>query len=867
MPERGRRCSRVVAVLFSAAVVAAAAVVPSASGQSERSITIYRDAFGVPHVEAGDALGIAYGTGYALAQDRPFLTIAIRLTGQGRSAELLGDPALEADEVMRRDFYEAADVQRQYEALPAEVKAELEAFSDGFNRGFTEVMADPARRPALFDALGHTPEPWKPTDSLAVTMLFTYAVFAGEGGAGQLGNAELLARLEDRFGTRAGRTAWDGLVSKHDPRAPTVVPRGDERAAPRSIREERPGAAQLAAARAFAPALARTQRAIRSQELRVQEILRRLPLPKIGSYAIGLSGSLTKSGGGALIGSPQAGLTAPPVFWQVGQHAPGRECTGFTVPGLGPWTGIGWCNGHTWSLVAGNMGEQVDNYVERVDPENPRRYFHRGEWRDMTIRRETFAVNRCTPPVCEDASPPRTVMVEIEETVHGPVVARDEEAGIAITTRRAQRGRWVESLLAVKGWNEAHSLREFELATDRATGTYNLVYADREGHTMYRFTGFQPTRARGVDRRLPTPGDGSLEWRGVLPQRAMPRVVDPRSGLVVANQGIESKPNAWWPNSSSVAVGQASRVAGNRRILLDGAPHDVASLEGLNPLLLERRDAITPIFERHLRRALVGSRDAGLREALQLLDEWADAGYPRVDGDGDGIYDHPALAIFGADNFNLPPGNYPRYLWEDLLRRVFADELQRDGGGSERGTFQQPGTYLARISTLKLALDGRRASRPLGRDFVDDIGTARRETAAELVESAVARTLTRLRFEFGTADMRRWLRPVPTVAFAALGAVAPPPIRGFDHGTYSQIVDPRAEVGRYILPPGNAAADSAGDIALGQLGRFPDHFADQREIYERYGFIDMPHAPERYRASSDVTRLSYAGPSRSSAGP
>ena len=827
------------------------------AGDSAR-VTIYRDAYGIPHIEAGSARALAYGTGYALAQDRLFLTLAIRLVGQGRTAELLGEPALKADIAIRRDFYDAEDVQAQYERLSPERRAELQAYSDGFNRGMEEVMADPRRRPAAFDALGYRPEPWKPTDSISVLMLFTYAIFAGEGGAGQLRNAELLDRLQRRFGPRGGLRVWNDVLFRNDPRAPTPVPRGEGTREPRAYRRERlPGRAQQRLAARVGTLLARAADSREVEARSVQAILRRLPVPKIGSYAVAVSGRRTRSGGALLVGSPQAGISAPSVFWQLGQHAPGRACTGFTVPGLGPWTGIGWCNGRGWSLVAGNMGEQVDNYVEEVDPNDPRRYRFRGAMREMDVRTETFRVNSCAPPICSQPSPARTATEQFDSTVHGTVTER--QPGLAVTQRRAQSSRWSQSIEAVAGWNAAASLRDFRAATDRATGTYNLVYGDDRGNIMYRFTGYQPIRAPGYDRRLPSPGTGEAEWRGLLRQREMPQVVNPRGGLLVSNQGIETKPASWWPNSSSVAVGQASRVAGNLGILRRAGRLDVPALEALNPRLLERQDAITPVFARNLESALRRTREPRLREALGLFREWARAGYPRVDADGDNRYDHPAIAIFGADNFDLATSP----MWRDLIERVFSDELGTApaSGGQGRASFQAPGTFLGQLSTLKLALDGRRASRRLSRNYVDDIGTRpRRELASQQIAASLRAALGRLEQEFGTPDMRRWLREVPTQKFEALGIVAPPPIRGFDHGTYSQIVDPRAGAGRYILPPGNGSADSATEIAAAQAGDYPRHFVDQREIYERYGFLDMPHRPEQYRASPEsVTELSYPG--------
>jgi penicillin G amidase len=853
-----RRRIGLAAAALAAAVTALAAALGSspAPAQDAGGVTIYRDGYGVPHIEAGSAEGVAYGTGYALANDRPFLTEGIRLTAQGRTAELLGRDALEADVTVRRDFYDAADVQRQYDALPEQRKRELQAFSDGFNRGMDEVMADPNRRPAAFDALGYTPSPWQPTDSVSVLGLFTWISFAGEGGRGQLRNAELLARLERRWGEREGFAIWNDLLLKNDPAAPTPARRNEARRAPRSIRAERPGRAQRQLARDLEGALGRAAGRRLAESRRVAQILERLPVPRIGSYGVALSGRRTASGGAIVIGAPQTGINAPSIFWQLGQHAPGRQCTGMTVPGL-PWTGIGWCNGHAWTLVAGNMGEQVDNYVERIHPEDPRRYIHDGEWRQMDVRRETFRVNRCVPPVCEEPSPPSTEVVEIESTVHGPVVDRDDERRIAITQRRAQRGQWARGANTVAAWNEARDMREFERLTAQVPATYNLLYGDRDGRTLYRFTGLQPVRAAGVDRRLPTPGTGGAEWRGMLPQRQMPRVASPRSGVLVANQGVETKPAPWWPNSSSVAVGQVTRVGWNRR-LLGRSDLDLDRVQAIDPELLERTDGITPWFARQLRAALRRTRDERMREALALFDEWAEAGFARVDRDGDGRYDHPAVVIFGADHFNLPGRDYPRTLWAELLQRVFADELGAPVGEEDRGTFQVPGGGFARLSLLKLALDGRRASRRLSRDFVDDVRTPTRERSGTLVRESLRAALTELEERYGTADMRRWLPPVPTLRFGALGLVEPPPVKGFDHGTYVQIVDPRAGAGRYVLPPGNGNADSAPAVLAAQNGQYPRHFVDQREAYESYEPLPMPHEPEQYRAEPEsVTRLEY----------
>src|SRR5207302_10810612 len=167
------------------------------------------------------------------------------------------------------------------------------------------------------------------------------------------------------------------------------------------------------------------------------------------------------------------------------------------------------------------------------------------------------------------------------------------------------------------------------------------------------------------------------------------------------NQGIETKPVPWWPNSSSIAVGQVSRVSENRRALLRLGHVDTGAMKAVNPLLIQSRDPITPVFAGDLRRALSRARDPRLHAAWKLFKRWAASGYRRVDSNGDGRFDSPAVEIFGADDTSysdLPDSAYPRTLWHEPLRRVFTGDL----AGAPL-----PGTWPGQLSVLKIVLDGR----------------------------------------------------------------------------------------------------------------------------------------------------------------
>jgi hypothetical protein len=150
------------------------------------------------------------------------------------------------------------------------------------------------------------------------------------------------------------------------------------------------------------------------------------------------------------------------------------------------------------------------------------------------------------------------------------------------------------------------------------------------------------------------------------------------------------------------------------------------------------------------------------------------------------------------------------------------------------------GGYLGQISAAYDALAGRAAH-----SFVADPDAA--------VRSAVASVAAQLSKEFGTTDMTKWRRPFPTEPFTAIGVISPPPVVGMDHGSYSQIVDPRAGVGENVEPPGNLAADSATASAQLELGGPPPpHFEDQRALYQSYKFKPMRMGTADYRADPEA---------------
>src|SRR5688500_11673653 len=84
-------------VLLSALALTGATARPSARAETlvppgGEQVEIIRDGYGVPHVYAETREGVAFGAGYALAQDRLWQMEVLRHTAKGRLSDFLGVP-------------------------------------------------------------------------------------------------------------------------------------------------------------------------------------------------------------------------------------------------------------------------------------------------------------------------------------------------------------------------------------------------------------------------------------------------------------------------------------------------------------------------------------------------------------------------------------------------------------------------------------------------------------------------------------------------------------------------------------------------------------------------------------------------------
>ena len=127
--------------LFLACCCAPTASYALSQVADSNTVTIFRDAFGVPHIFAPDETKVFEAYGYTVAEDRLWQLELNRRAARGQLAQILGARFVEADRLVRVTGYTEAELQAQFAGLPAVNRAHIVAYVAGINRYIRDIIA------------------------------------------------------------------------------------------------------------------------------------------------------------------------------------------------------------------------------------------------------------------------------------------------------------------------------------------------------------------------------------------------------------------------------------------------------------------------------------------------------------------------------------------------------------------------------------------------------------------------------------------------------------------------------------------------------------------------------------------------------
>lgn len=836
----------------STAILGAGAFTVDTVAATDEEVTILTDEHSVSHVYADDLYELAFANGYVQARDRLFEMDALRHVGYGNSAEVLGPSQLQSDIEVRRDLYNKAEIERQYETASERTKRILDAFADGVNRKMIELAAS-GRLPGAFTALAHAPKPWTPEDSIAV---LSYLIgYFGVSGGNELSNARELARLTRSLGDEQeayeafGDRNWLRVQEDHHTSVgkEDLTVDGGEAVLPY---EELPDE-QLR----FVDAALDAEPWGIENDFSLADVLRGHGAAKgagimegfkWGSNALIVSGEHTETGAPMLGGGPQMGYFKPPVIHQIGLHGAGFDVTGIGVVGT-PGIVIGRTPEFAWTVTSGR-DDQVDTIAVELHPDDKHRYKWNGEWHRMQT--ETVVHRASIVGSIVSGEPDvRVVKQEIARIEENgsvmPVVAWNPEERVAWCERTTTREQELEGAFMWANLGMRNDLEGFKDQISEFPFTFNFHYIDNED-IAYVHTGKVPDRNPSLDHRLPAPGSAH-EWRDMRVGLGLgTQCTNPTSGYVVNwNNG----PCAGWrAGDAPQQWGSANRVElldqFTQSALADG-PLSLADIERI----IERaatHDAAASYTVPALIDAGRTSRDSQLQAMADELQTWQERGYAWRDADDDGRYDSGGMAI-----------------WEEARRElqglVFEDEL---GNQTPALAFDPPKTRHAadhgraqQETTLVDALAGRTAHDWLG-DVADHDtnGNENEPRQRSVLREALKGAAQTLQERYESIHPQDWLLSVRASTFRSLGASKQTSIEMVNRATYNQAVaiGEGLDGSRHILAPSNVGNMTFSEVLASQLGGDePDRLTEQLDEYAAFEYI--PNAYTREQIESVAT--------------
>jgi len=479
-------------------------------------VGIHRDEYGVPHIVAETEVGVFFGQGFAVAQDRLYQMETTRRAAEGKMAEWFGSSFITADKNVRRSSHTRQERIQTFNSLSQDFKDILSSYSDGINAYIDSITANPAvYKPFEFETNGFSIEPWTVDKTLAILGFFGRQ-FGGRGG----GELVRLTELQD-----LGPTVFDQTRPINNPDDPVTIQGG---CAPENLEWQYSGMV-------VDPAVVQ---AITERDKTADSLRSSVDVPrKLGSFAGLISASKSATWQVMLLGCPQSNtsgmnVNSPNIWHELELYCPTLHFEGMAMAGI-PLGLIGRNEQMAWTATSG-LSDNIDVYIETTMDASFTSYWHNSAWLPFDTIVDTIYDNIGTP----------TEFTHYR-TVHGPVFGDDLSSHQVYSKKRTFWNEEWKFMQTFLGMMKASNLAEFETALELNPYSFNIFYAGRDQIIKYWHTGWFQDRTDGVDPRLPHNGDGTEEWGGIIPFASLPQEANPAEGYFV---NWNNKPVCWWDN-------------------------------------------------------------------------------------------------------------------------------------------------------------------------------------------------------------------------------------------------------------------------------------------------------------------------------
>jgi len=525
-------------------------------------VTVYRDNYGIPHIYAETETDLYRALGYVMAQDRLWQMDLIRRVTQGRLSEIFGEKYVDSDVLLRAlRIPEKSNI--ILDSLDNDMVQMLYSFAEGVN-----YYMQNENLPIEFKLIGYKPDEWLPQQSINIIGYIGWDL-------GTAWSSEILAA--------------DIKSVVDSARFNAIIPdfKGDEII--------------------YDFCLDSIKYELENQLITKTELVENLGIqPLMASNNWAVSGKKSETGSPILANDMHLGYGIPGIWYQVHLVVEGKlNVTGLTIPGA-PGIVAGHNENIAWGMT-NVMLDDIDFYMETINPENPNQYKFNGEWEEMEVKTEIIKTKEGN---------------EIEKKLYfthrGPIISEIKKIKDKSISMRWIGNEYSNEFRTIYLLNRASNWEDFKDAIKTFISvSQNIVYADKEGNIgMYCAAGVPIRKGDGIS--IYNGETDEYDWKRFVPFDSLPHEYNPERGYVSSANNSFAKD---YPYYISFWTYQDYRIKRIREMLESKEKLSIQDFENMHSDFKSKLvEMILPDIIYNA--SSIASEDETVKKSLEILSTW-----------------------------------------------------------------------------------------------------------------------------------------------------------------------------------------------------------------------------------------------------
>ena len=466
-------------------------------------VSIKKDQWGIPHIEAKNQHDALFAYGYTVAKDRLFQMDIQRRLARGELSEILGEDLIEIDKMFRT--YLISNKAKQYLSDTSKISSDALKYIDAYIQGVNYFIKT-GPKTIEHRLIGEEVRQFDRLDVASMTIYMSFSLMDG------IRRDMLFSMLKEKISKNDLAIIFPDYA---DNNFLTIMEEQIDSIPKRNYSNE-----EQMSDSAYKKLISYFD---------LTEKVTGLVPPFHGSNSWVLSPSRSASGNAILANDPHIGLSKPDVWYEAHISYPGYNNYGYYIPTI-PFPLIGHDDFKAWGMTMFE-NDEVDLYKEIFNPKNKNQVLFDGKWVNSQVIKEQIKVKDKSP---ED--------LNIRVTSHGPIISDyiDGYKGSPLAFSWVfynLENPFFDMLYEV---TTANDITDFQSSVSKVTSPgLNFSYVDKQGNIAWWATGRLPVRDSNINAKSILDGSNpDHNIKSYISFENNPQMINPKIGVIITANNL-----------------------------------------------------------------------------------------------------------------------------------------------------------------------------------------------------------------------------------------------------------------------------------------------------------------------------------------